>query len=401
MLVNSGGIEPEVGIPFPLGYLKIRRKLTSIQVIVKPLKPARANNIQYWIHNGTWPKMLFERPFREGVKNMISPTKMVSSTEDAENSAADVDGFLDFLESRGCFLNDTIKPLKTEMNMCKRMLKRGCEVPQGTTFEDWDAFRYVQRVLPKRNEAAVSLVIGRLVVPSAELEIVRGNVEFEYLIDSIKEVWDASITLDKSPGIPKPDPSDPENGQCQMPTPQPDYAVGFTEDAFTDQQFAKLEPFTGQIGTSSIFRGTLEMLFPFFTAEVRCAKDSLELADQHNAHSMARSLNGVVELFRIVKREKELDRKILGFSLTHNHDAVRIYAHYPVIDGNMSTYHRLPVHSFSITALNGKERWTAYKFVMALYTVWVPDHFQRLSLAIDNLPEGVSFDVDGIRRVSY
>jgi hypothetical protein len=42
-------------------------------------------------------------------------------------------------------------------------------------------------------------------------------------------------------------------------------------------------------------------------------------------------------LFRLVGRENELDRKILAFSIWHDHKSVRIYGHYPVIEGEKTT----------------------------------------------------------------
>lgn len=53
---------------------------------------------------------------------------------------------------------------------------------------------------------------------------------------------------------------------------------------------------------------------------------------------MTLAVRGVVELFRIVKREKELHREILGFLILHDHFSMRIYGHYPVINGNKVAY---------------------------------------------------------------
>jgi hypothetical protein len=48
------------------------------------------------------------------------------------------------------------------------------------------------------------------------------------------------------------------------------------------------------------------MYFPFLTCEVKCGAAALDVADQQNAHSMTIAVRGIVELFRLVKREKEL-----------------------------------------------------------------------------------------------
>ena len=61
----------------------------------------------------------------------------------------------------------------------------------------------------------------------------------------------------------------------------------------------------------------------------------------------------------------ELHREILGFSISHDHRSVRIYGHYPVIDGKDTKYYHNPIRTFDFTELDGKEKWTAYKFMDA------------------------------------
>jgi len=94
-----------------------------------------------------------------------------------------------------------------------------------------------------------------------------------------------------------------------------------------------------------------------------------------------------------VKREKELDREILAFSISHDHTSVRIYGHYPVIKGDKTTFYRHPIHKFDFTALDGKEKWTAYKFTKNVYDTWMPIQHKRIRSAIDDLPADINFDL--------
>jgi hypothetical protein len=71
---------------------------------------------------------------------------------------------------------------------------------------------------------------------------------------------------------------------------------------------------------------------------------------------MTMAVKSVVELFKLVKREKELHREILAFSISHDHRTVRIYGHYFVIDENKTIFYRYSIHEFSFTALNSKEK---------------------------------------------
>jgi len=43
---------------------------------------------------------------------------------------------------------------------------------------------------------------------------------------------------------------------------------------------------------------------------------------------MTLAVRSIVELFRAVKREDEVNRKILAFSVSHDHTSVRIYGQY-------------------------------------------------------------------------
>jgi hypothetical protein len=98
------------------------------------------------------------------------------------------------------------------------------------------------------------------------------------------------------------------------------------------------------------------MYFPFLTCEVRCGAAALDVADRKNAYSMTLAVRAVVELFRLVNREKEINREVLAVSVSHDHRSVRIYGHYAVVDGPNTTYYRHPIHTFDFTALDGKEK---------------------------------------------
>ncbi|GME37876.1 hypothetical protein BKCO1_4600077 [Neofusicoccum parvum] len=104
-------------------------------------------------------------------------------------------------------------------------------------------------------------------------------------------------------------------------------------------------------------------------------------------------VRAVVELFREVNREKVLNRKILAFSVSHDHRAVRIYGHYSVINGKDTKYYRHLIHTFDFTAMDGKEKWTTYKFTKNVYYNWMPDHFKRICSAIDDIPPDINLDI--------
>ena len=108
---------------------------------------------------------------------------------------------------------------------------------------------------------------------------------------------------------------------------------------------------------------------------------------------MTLAVRGIIELFRLVKRENELHREILAFSISHDHRTVRIYGHYPIIKGDETTFYRHPIHTFDFTALDGREKWTAYKFTKNVYDIWMPTHLKRICSVIDKLPSDLNFEV--------
>lgn len=110
------------------------------------------------------------------------------------------------------------------------------------------------------------------------------------------------------------------------------------------------------------------MYFLFLTCEVNCGTTGLEIADRQNAHSMTVAIR-VVELFRRVGPEQELHREIVGFSLSHDHDSVRIWGHYPVVNRTKATFWRYPIRKFDFTEQKDKENWTAYTITKNIYDI--------------------------------
>jgi hypothetical protein len=255
----------------------------------------------------------------------------------------------------------------------QKLLTAAQSAPEHSLFRD-DLFKATCEKLQERNETRVIRDISLLIVPSAETLATYGATNLQCLIESTNEGWNNSIPLTK-------------------PRPQPDYAVGFRREAFTEDQLNKLAPFVGDLTDTSFFTATYYMYFPFLTCEVKCGATALDIADRQNAHSMTIAVKGIVELFRVVKREKELHQEILAFSISHDHSSVRIYGHYPIVNENKTTFYRHPIYKFDFTTMEGKEKWTAYKFTKNVYDVWMPTHFKRICSAIGHLPADVDFEV--------
>lgn len=292
--------------------------------------------------------------------------------------------------------------VREEWDGFQSLLEQDHKTPSGTAFDE-DAMRFLRDVIPSKNYVGITRMISQLVVPSAELEISRGKLGSIGLVESIYEPWDGSNSLAAEyPKIPYAE-DQGNNNQREiqrdpLPMPRPDYALGFSRDAFTSEQLKKLAPFLGNNEGTSAFKGTQKMIFPFLTVELATGKRTLETAGRKNAHSMARALRGVVELFKMAGRQDELHRRVLGVSIIHNDQQVQIYLHYPRIEDGKTVYYLQFLEGFDFTWEDGKNPWRSYKFVMALYEHWVPMHLERLRSAVDDLPM-VNFDVSSLSRV--
>jgi hypothetical protein len=271
-----------------------------------------------------------------------------------------------------CDFDEDIIP-KSIKDIGQTLLAKDQVVPRDSLFRD-DLFRKTCRKIEDRNEAMIIQDITRLIVPSAQNLALYGATNLDPLIEGVSESWTGSIPV-------------------EGPRPQPDYCVGFKRSAFTVEQLQKLDPIIGTVYDTSYFVATYRMYFPFLTCEVKCGTVGLDVADRQNSHSMTIAVRGIVELYKAVKREKELDREILAFSVSHDHCMVRIYGHYAVIEGSKYTFYRHTIKKFDFTSEEGRDKWTAYKFTKNVYDMWMPTHLKRICSVVDELPLGLDFEV--------
>ena len=304
-----------------------------------------------------------DQPSREGKSSQYNTPDYEMKLERKGSYMREHDGIDD---------NEKGKNMKT---LCKTLLERDQTVPQDSSFRD-DLFEKTCEEVRNRNEAKVVQDITRLIVPSAKNLAIHGAKHLNHLYETVNEGWTSMAEYEGT-------------------LPQPDYSVGFERSAFTWEQLDKLKPWVGELGSklTTYFMTTTRMYFPFLTCEVKCGAAALDVSDRQNAQSMSVALRALVILFRLIKREQELDRKILTFSISHDDRSVRIYGHYPVIKGDRTAFYRHPIREFSFTDQDGKEKWTTLKFVKNVYDHHSPKLHKMICSAINDLPAGISFDL--------
>ena len=403
-------------------------KKGSYQASVGDVSEDAIDPLQYWIQTGRWRKEYFEQDsqvrevfergnspeeraqrdwlqehyIREPSQNMDAFTgvhdflarkkssaslrrkksqstlQTSNSSREGESSQYNTPDYEFKLERKGSYMReyDDIDDNGKGKNMktfCKALLERDQTVPQDSSFRD-DLFEKTCEEVRNRNEAKIVQDITRLIVPSAENLAIYGAKHLNHLHETVNEGWTSMIGFEGA-------------------LPQPGYSVGFGRSAFTWEQLDKLKPFVGELGSklTNYFMATTRMYFPFLTCEVKCG--ALDIADRQNAQSMSIALRALIILFRSVKREEELDRKILAISISHDDRSIRIYGHYPLIKGDRTTFYRHPIRSFDFTDQDGKEKWTSLKFVKNVYDHHSPKLHKLICSAINDLPAGITFDL--------
>ena len=260
---------------------------------------------------------------------------------------------------------DKCGPSQKALDTIEELLKKKVEFPQNTKFDD----KLYDRIIKDchgMNEAWVIRDIGLLVCPSARDLLLTGAIQTKYLRESVDEAWKLSRPITST-------------------RPQPDFSVGYGRDAFTEEQLEKIRAVLGNgQDQSSLVRATWYMYFPFLGCEAKKGDGGLDVADRQNAHSMGMAVRGVVKLFRLVGRAKELDRQILAFSISYNEGQVRIYGYYPRVQ-DKTNYYRRRIAFVTLIGANSQERWKAYKFVSNIYQHWAPKHLKNLQLVLTEI----------------
>ncbi|OAL17401.1 hypothetical protein AYO22_11681 [Fonsecaea multimorphosa] len=90
---------------------------------------------------------------------------------------------------------------------------------------------------------------------------------------------------------------------------------------------------------------------------------------------MTVALRGIVSVFRKANRA-----------------SVRVYAHYPEVNGEETLYYRHKIKEFAFGEEGGKHKWPSYKwtsypFTLNVCQIFAPALLKRLAAVIDELPD--------------
>lgn len=315
-----------------------------------------------------------------------SITGVSATKSQAQRVAYASPSYVTQLNNNDCYLDDSEQGVAEESKLfCKSLLQLEQTFPEHSLFSD-EVFAMTFKSLENKNETEIIRLIGQLVVPQVNILAIKGSKHLKILEESANMGWIHSIPLIGT-------------------RPQPDYSVGFNQKAFTKLQLTKLSPFISNIleGSTehSFFKATPQMLFPFLACEVKSSAVVLETADRQNAHSMTLAVRGIMMLFHLVKRQNELNRIILAFSISHDNEMARIYGHYAVIDDDGDVrYFRHTIARIFFAQEDGQNKWKVYQFTKNIYDVWMPEHLKRIQSAIDQFPDEWAFEAPKLSYLS-
>ncbi|QKX63199.1 uncharacterized protein TRUGW13939_10368 [Talaromyces rugulosus] len=303
-----------------------------------------------------------------------------SSARDAKSSAYKAVNYVTILETKGCFMRQSSSsPHPDDIALCERLLHQPIEPPQGTLFDD-EYITDFHNALQNRSEARLFVDLHPLLMPSAENQFIQGKTRLKDVIDGYNDLWVKT---------------EPIYG----PKPQPDHARGLKWSTFSESQRRRLGIKPDE---KSPYTAREDMYFPYVTAEIKCGNQALELADRQNMHSMCIALRAVVSLSRAAGCPEKVHRRILGFSLSHELEGLRIYGYYPEIDGGNTSYFRWPVAQLNIWTK--EDKWACYRFMENVDREFLPIHTDRLIRLLEDVPDleeySLSDDVEIESQVS-
>lgn len=182
---------------------------------------------------------------------------------------------------------------------------------------------------------------------------------------------------------------------------QPDYAVEFGRTAFSEEQLNKLRPFVGELTDTLFCMATYYIYFTFLTCETKCGAAALDIADRQNAHSMTLAVGRVVGLFKLVGREKELDRQVLASWCRMITQPREFTAINRWLGRRRPPFTAIPSTNSTSQHSIGKRSGRLASSRRTFTTSGWPEHSKRLCLVIGQLRADLRFELSEQSEVQY
>ncbi|KAL9619741.1 MAG: hypothetical protein Q9160_005672 [Pyrenula sp. 1 TL-2023] len=328
-------------------------------------------SIDHWAKTGLWP--IGFGKMRRSQERSISPKKRqrtpsyTQSVKDGKVPQAHTPAFENELAKHGIIMDEQKGRsliADSSKTLCETLLAADFDEPEYTSYPS-SRFIFAWERARKRNESRIFRDVTARLLPSAELLFICGHEDLEHIAEEIIVEWNKSKTL----GGPK---------------PKPDFAVGISPTAFTEEELLKIE------NNTSFERPTLftdNVYFPFLLCEVKCGDQAINRADRQNMHSGSMAVNAIIQLYQSLGDQKatQLSGKVLVFSISHDNERVKIYGHYAIVQEGRITFLRYLIESFIFNIPGGQGRKRTYDFVREIYQTFYPQHLKRVQDALKEL----------------
>lgn len=295
-------------------------------------------------------------PSETGTKSTVGRDKKNSTYADSR--------CVPIMESRGSFMrNSSQGPPPDEHRRCMDFLTKEVTLPDDP-FSEPQRLHQLLSLMATRSELGVCIDLHSRVVPSIELLALLHPGKFTDLVETHNLPWlEANIFYEKRP--------------------QPDRTIAYKSSVLNEVEHHRLS----RASRETSFIARTGVMFPFFTCEVKCGKQALATANAANTNSMTVALRMIVDLHRLANNTDAVHRKYLGFSISHDHESIQMYGHYPEIDGDKTLYFRNPIKSYFWHSNPEQDFWTSYKFLWNVCDSFAPQHLKLIRAAIACLPE--------------
>ncbi|KAK5077610.1 hypothetical protein LTR24_009500 [Lithohypha guttulata] len=328
--------------------------------------PPIASPIVHWVRTAQWPRDFasMSQEQSSSSKKRPSSSSYTQSYKDGEVPKAHSAASEKVLAGHGVHI-DELQGLsyvqEESKSYCKRLLQSTYPEPQYTAFP-LSKFLSVWQRVQNRNEARICRDLTPLLVPSPELLSICGQQELEHIVEDIDTEWVRCKTLGG-------------------PRPKPDLAIGIAASAFSEEELAKLRNHTA-FERATLF--TDNLYFPFLLCEAKSADVGISVADRQNMHSSSMAVNAIVQLCRAADEAQvtDLSGRILVFSVSHDNERVKLYGHFAIIDGEITTFYRHPIASFVLNFEESQGRKRTHDFVREIYHAFYPAHLKRIRDAL-------------------
>ena len=167
------------------------------------------------------------------------------------------------------------------------------------------------------------------------------------------------------------------------PTLRPDITIGVKPTAFSREEIQKLKACALPNAHTYI---NSELILPILVVEAKSPEVSLAKAERQAVEAASTEVRAMACLYKRVGRETEIEKRIICFSIIHNHTDVKIHGYYFVsIDADRPEFRRILIRAYDIANQGYADFGTSDSFCVRLYEQFTGLHLERIRSAIHDI----------------